>query len=76
MISLINALRKESAIYYQVRITAGPGEPEGIARDIRAEHRELMELAISRDAEGAIALLKEETWQTAEILRLSLDAGS
>ncbi|MCT2087989.1 GntR family transcriptional regulator [Micrococcus terreus] len=76
MISLMNALRKESAIYYQVRITAGHGEPEGIARDIRAEHRELMELAISRDAEGAIALLKEETWRTAEILRQSLDAGA
>ncbi|MBK0420297.1 GntR family transcriptional regulator [Leucobacter sp. CSA1] len=75
MLSLVNRLRKESAIYYQVRVPAGSPAAEDIAdRDIAAEHSELMHLAIARDGEGAVELFQHETWTTAKVLLQVLES--
>ena len=76
MLSLVSRLRKESAIYYQVRVPAGSSAAKTIAdRDISAEHGDLMELAIARDADGAVELFQHETWTTAQVLLQALESA-
>lgn len=54
LVALTRSLRDESAIYYQVRV----GERDIGGRDVGAEHRELMDLAIDRNTAHATEALE------------------
>lgn len=64
LISLVRTMRDSSEIYRQL---SGPrGQESG--RDIRGEHRTIMELATGRDAEGATAALTQHLQRTTDLL--------
>lgn len=64
LITMARSLRDSSEIYRQL---SGPRGAE-TGRDIRAEHRHIMELATARDATGAVAALKEHLQRTTDLL--------
>lgn len=71
LLALVRSLRDGAEVYRQ---WSGPiGAAQG--RDIAAEHRELMRLATTRDAEGASAALRDHIQRTTDILLATCDGG-
>lgn len=68
LISLTKSLRDESLIYHQVRV----GERDSGERDVAAEQRNLMDLAIDRNAAKATAALEDHLRCTTTTLLRSL----
>lgn len=64
LISTVRTLRDSAEIYRQL---SGPRGREA-GRDIRGEHREIMELATGRDADGATAALAQHLQRTTDLL--------
>lgn len=64
LIAMVRSLRDSSEIYRQL---SGPRGAES-GRDIRSEHRQIMELATARDAAGATGALRDHLQRTTDLL--------
>jgi GntR family carbon starvation induced transcriptional regulator len=73
--SLSDLLRDQTARYRNLSVVARPKTPKGTkarrqesARDVAAEHQQMVEAALSRDAERACALLAEHFRATTQLV--------
>jgi DNA-binding GntR family transcriptional regulator len=66
LMAIAETLRHSSELYRRW------SQPREKGRDVAAEHRAIMEAALARDADSAVALLQAHYEHTAEILRRDL----
>jgi GntR family transcriptional regulator, carbon starvation induced regulator len=59
---------------YRRPLIGGPPMPDVPPRDIEAEHRAIMDAAISREEDEAARLLAAHYWRTGEVIELKLKA--
>ncbi|MEY9951884.1 GntR family transcriptional regulator [Leifsonia sp. EB34] len=76
LIGIAGSLRDSAELYRQLSTEASIGG----ARDVPGEHRRMLELALARDADAAVALLETHLRTTAELIqpiveRLEIDGA-
>lgn len=69
LLCMTESLRDASELYRRW------SQPREMDRDVAAEHRELLELALARNADGAAASLRTHFERTAQILQRALIPG-